>query len=110
MTRGKVNLYYGQTISYGVIAVPVVVVFTKCDALLALALGKLKPEEKKLPREQQILRIRECVKEMAERNPAWGMLTIKRYPPKNYVHLESKHGDLVKHSLVHLFGYRNAQI
>ena len=48
-TRGKVNLCYGQIISDSVIVVPVVVLFTKCDALLAMAIGELKPEDKKLP-------------------------------------------------------------
>ena len=88
---------------------PVVVLFTKCDALLATAFGKLKPEERKLPQEQQLERMRECVKEMEENNPAWGMLTIKRYPPKNCVYLESKPGYLVMCALGYLFGYRNAQ-
>ena len=78
---------------------PVVVLFTKCDALLANAFGELKPEEKKLPGEEQFSKMRECVKEMKEKNPAWGMLTTKRYPPKNCVYLESKYGDLVKCNL-----------
>lgn len=82
-------------------SVPVVVLFTKCEALLAIAFGKLKPEEKKLPREQQLLR-------MKENNPAWRILLKKRYPPRSCVHLESKYGDLVKCSLVNFICYRHA--
>ena len=85
--------------AYCTIVVPVVVLFTKCDALKATAFGMLKPEEKKLPREEQLSKMREYVKEMEEKNPAWGMLTTKRYPPKNCVYLESKYGDLVKCNL-----------
>ena len=87
---------------------PVVVIFTKCDALLATAFGKLKPEERKLPREQQLLRMKECVKEMKENNLAREVLTTKRYPPKSYVYLECKYGDLVKCSLVYFICYRHA--
>ena len=43
------------------------------------------------------------------KNPAWGMLTTNRYPPKNCVYLESKHGDLVKCTLEDWFGVRYAQ-
>ena len=108
MTQGKVNLYYGQIISYCVIAVPVVVLFTKCDALLATAIGKLNPEEKKLPQEEQLSKMREYVKEMMEKNPAWEMLITKTYPPKYYVHLESKYCDLGGYNLGHFLLYRHA--
>ena len=79
----------------------------KCDAFSAIAFGKLKPEERKLP--QELLRMRACVKKMEENNLAWGMLTTKKYPPKNCVYLESEHGDCVMCALGHLFGHRNAQ-
>ena len=69
---------------------PVVVVFTKCDALQAIAYGKLKPEDKQLPREMQLAIMKGYVKEMERNNPAWEMLKARRYPPKEYVHLESK--------------------
>lgn len=70
--------------------VPVVVVFTKCDALSAVARGALKPEEKQLPREEQLAKIKEGVMEMLRNNTAWGKLKTRKYPPKVYVHLESK--------------------
>ena len=95
--------------SYCTIAVLVIVLFMKCDALKATEFGMLKPEEQKLPQEEWLSKMKEYVKEMEEKNPAWGMLTTKRYPPKNCVYLESKYGDLVKCNLEDLFGVRYAQ-
>lgn len=69
---------------------PVVVVFTKCDALSAVVRGALRPEEKQLPREEQLTRIKAGVMEMLGNNTAWDKLKTRKYPPKAYVHLESK--------------------
>ena len=77
------------------IAVPVVVVFTKCDALSATAIGKLTPEERQLPPAVQLSRMREYVKEMLRNNTAWERLNTRKHPPKVYVHLESKYKGLV---------------
>ena len=106
--RGKVNLCYGQIISDSVIVVPVVVLFTKCDALLAMAIGELKPEDKKLPPREQLAKIREYVKGMKQNSPAWKMLTAKKHPPKYYVHLESKYCDLSECNLLHFLFARHA--
>ena len=81
--------------SHGPITVPVVVVFTKCDALSAMAMGRLTPEEKQLPREELLAKIREYVKEMLTNCTAWERLKTRKYPPKACVYLESKSGYLV---------------
>ena len=71
------------------------VLFTKCDALQAIAVGELKPQEMRLPPGEQLSIVNKYVKEMVKNSPAWEMLKVRRYPPKEYVHLESKCGDLV---------------
>ena len=91
------------------ISVPVVVVFTKCDALLAGAFGKLKLDERKLPWEEQLVRIEEYAKEMLRESTAWERLKTRQYPPKDYVILESK-CDLGSCNLVHSLLHRHAHI
>jgi len=71
--------------------VPVVVVFTKCDALLAMAFGKLNSDERKLAREEQLMKVKEYAKQMLRDSTAWEKLKIRKYPPKDYVHLENMH-------------------
>ena len=86
---------------------PVVVVFSKCDALLAAAFGKLKQDERKLPSEEQLVKMEEYVKEMLRESTAWERLKMQQYPPKDCVHLESK-CDLGCCNLVHSFLHRHA--
>ena len=73
------------------IAVPVVVVFTKCDALSGIAFGDLLLKERQLPQEKKI---KEYVKEMLN-NSTWKRLKAMKHPPKAYVYLESKSRDIV---------------
>ena len=80
-------LYISITIK---ILVPVVVVFTKCDALWATAFGKLRRDERKLPPKEQFMGVREYAKEVLRDNTAWERLKTRQYPPKDCVHLESK--------------------
>ena len=87
---------------------PVVVLFTKSDALFATAFGELKPEDKKLPPREQLAKIREYVKEMKQNSPAWKMLIAKKHPSKYYVHLESKYCDLSECNLLHFLFARHA--
>ena len=72
------------------IAVPVVVVFTKCDALLATAWGELTSEERQLSREAQLARIKEYKAKMLQNCTGWERLKARNYPPKACVYLESK--------------------
>ena len=88
---------------------PVVVVFSKCDALLATAFGKLKPDERKLPREEQLMKVNEYAKEMLRDSTVWERLKTRQYPPKDLVHLESK-SDLICCSFVYSLLHRHAPI
>ena len=82
-------------LSHSPITVPVVVVFTKCDALSATAIGKLSPEERQLPPAVQLSKMKEYVKEMLRDCTAWERLKARKHPPKACVYLESKSRDLV---------------
>ena len=48
------------------------------------------------------MRIEEYVKEMLRDSTVWERLKVRQYPPKDYVHLESKY-DLLCCDLVHSF-------
>ena len=76
------------------------VVFSKCDALWATAYAKLKPADKQLPPEEQFMKVKEYAKEMLRDSTGWERLKTRRYPPKDYVHLEGEY-NLVCHNLVH---------
>ena len=79
---------------------PVVVVFTKCDALSVMAFEGLKQDERELPRRERRIKIKEYVTEMLRNNTAREELKTRKYPPKDYVELESKPSHLVCFSLV----------
>ena len=89
---------------------PVVVVFTKCDVLCATAFGKLKPDERRLPPEQQIMKVEEYAQGMLRDSTAWERLRTRNYPPKDYVHLESKYLVLSVVAWFILLLYRHAHL
>ncbi|KAH0839442.1 hypothetical protein J3R83DRAFT_225, partial [Lanmaoa asiatica] len=66
--------------------VPVVVLFTKCDALMTQV---FQPEDLLLSLEDQEIRWRECSKEMFAKRNVWGDLCKMAFPPKASVQLES---------------------
>ena len=66
--------------------VPVVMLFTKCDALMIQA---FQPEHMLLPPEDQLKRLRECGQEMFDKRNIWGDLCKMAYPPQASVQLES---------------------
>ncbi|KAG9311923.1 hypothetical protein JVU11DRAFT_8184 [Chiua virens] len=67
--------------------VPVILVLTKCDALLLQGLAALTHEEKKLPQEERLVRGQENAERMLKCNPVWWRMQSMRYPPKLYVEL-----------------------
>ncbi|KAJ8585626.1 hypothetical protein M405DRAFT_824657 [Rhizopogon salebrosus TDB-379] len=66
--------------------VPVIAVFTKFDALSAVALGKLRRIQG-LTRKDQFERTPKLVEEIFTNANIWGRLCGTRHPPKNYVQL-----------------------
>jgi hypothetical protein len=69
--------------------VPVIAVFTKFDALSAVALGELR-KTPGLTRNDIFERTTERVEEIFANANIWGRLCGTRHPPKNYVRLASK--------------------
>ena len=67
-------------------SVPVVVLFTKWDALVTQA---FQPEYLLLPLEDQLLRQRRHAEERFTKRNAWGDLCKMEFPPKAFVQLES---------------------
>jgi hypothetical protein len=88
MARCDYNVLDGVTDS-SFAPVPVIAVFTKFDALSAVALGKLR-RIPGLTRKDQFERTPELVEEIFTNANIWGRLCGTRYPPKNYVRLASK--------------------
>jgi hypothetical protein len=69
--------------------VPVIAVFTKFDALSAIALGELR-KTSGLTRKDIFERTPELVEEIFANANIWGRLCGTRHPPKDYVRLASK--------------------
>ena len=65
--------------------VPVVVLFTKWDALVSQA---FRPEDMSLPLKDQLTRQRKDAEERFTKRNVWGDLCKMKYPPKAYVKLE----------------------
>jgi hypothetical protein len=79
-------------------SVPVIAVFTKFDALSAVALRELR-RTPGLTREDLFQRIPKRVEEIFANANIWGRLCETRHPPKNYVCLA---GRMTHH--FHLYG------
>ncbi|KAF8119954.1 hypothetical protein EV363DRAFT_1194050 [Boletus edulis] len=71
--------------------VPVVVLFTKFDALLPVALGKLAPADRRLPLQERLLKARPLIEEIFARADVWGRLANMKYAPKSCVRLGGMH-------------------
>ena len=65
--------------------VPVVVLFTKWDALVSQA---FQPEDLLLPLEDQLMRQRKHAEERFSKRNVWGDLCKMKFPPKGFVKLE----------------------
>ncbi|KAG9308221.1 hypothetical protein JVU11DRAFT_12238 [Chiua virens] len=72
-------------------SVPVILVFTKCDALLIRGMAALGPEEEKLSRDERIVIGWQNAERMLKVNPAWESVQKMMYPPNAYVELRELH-------------------
>jgi hypothetical protein len=87
-------------------SVPVIAVFTKFDALSAVALGKLR-RILGLTRKDQFERTPRLVEEIFANANIWGRLCGTRHPPKHYVRLASKLIHHVIRMACNISHYRN---
>ena len=66
-------------------SVPVIVLFTKFDALLPVAMGKLSPADRRLPLQDRVSKAEPLVEEIFNRADAWGRLSQMKHAPKSCV-------------------------
>ena len=65
--------------------VPVVVLFTKFDALLPVAMGKLPLADRRLPLQDRLSKAELLIEEIFNRADAWGRLSQMKHVPKSCV-------------------------
>ncbi|KAF8555147.1 hypothetical protein OG21DRAFT_1411408 [Imleria badia] len=71
--------------------VPVVVLFTKFDALRAVALGKLAPADRRLPLQDRLSKAEALIEEVFNRADAQGRLSQMKHAPKSCVRIGGMH-------------------
>ncbi|KAI9459530.1 hypothetical protein HD554DRAFT_2029220 [Boletus coccyginus] len=71
--------------------VPVVVLFTKFDALLPVAIGKLTPADRRLPLQERLSRAKELIEGIFNTTDVWDRLARMTHPPKSCVRIEGAH-------------------
>ena len=69
-------------------SVPIVMLFTKFDALVPVALGKLAPVDRKLPIQERLVKAKSLIDGIFDRADVWGRLSKMIHPPKCYVCIE----------------------
>ncbi|KAF8447467.1 hypothetical protein L210DRAFT_3641406 [Boletus edulis BED1] len=67
--------------------VPVVVLFTKFDALLPVALGKLIPTDRRLPPRERLSKAELLMEGIFNSADIWGRLAQMKHTPKSYVQM-----------------------
>ena len=84
------SLHYGR-FELMISSVPVVVLFTKFDALLPVALGKV---NRQLPLQERVLKVKPLIEGIFNAADVWGRLSCLTYPPKSCVRIEGLYYDL----------------
>jgi hypothetical protein len=72
-------------------SVPIVVLFTKFDALVPVALGKLEPADRRLPIQERVVKAKTLIEGIFNNADVWGRLSNMTYPPKSWVQIEGVH-------------------
>ena len=67
--------------------VPVVILFTKYDALLPVALGKLAPADRRLPLQARVSKAKPVIEGVFEKANVWGRLAQMKHAPRSYVQI-----------------------
>ena len=84
------SLHYGR-FELMISSVPVIVLFTKFDALLPVALGKV---NRQLPLQERVLKAKPLIEGIFNAADVWGRLSCLTYPPKSCVRIEGLYYDL----------------
>jgi len=85
--------------------IPVVVLFTKFDALVPVALGKLEPADRQLPIRERVVKAKTLIEGIFNNADVWGRLSKMKYSPKSCVRIEG----CVMFSFIHT-GFYNSPI
>ena len=64
------------------------VLFTKFDALVPVALGKLSPADRQLPIQERLVKAESFIEGIFDKADVWGRLSKMTHPPKSCVRLE----------------------
>ena len=92
-------------------SVPVVVLFTKFDALRPLALAKLTLADLKLPLREKLSKAKPLMEEVFGEANIWGRLSEMTYPPKSSIRIERQsYISLVLAGLYYSLYIRHAQV
>ena len=89
--------------------VPVVVLFTKFDALLPVALGKLAPADRRLPLQERLSKAEPLIEGIFDRADVWGRLAQLKYAPKSLVKIGGVYYPFF-HTDLNLYTTRHAQV
>jgi len=68
--------------------IPVVVLFTKFDALLTVAMGHLTGGDRKLPRDEKVAKAQLLIEGIFDEADVWGRLSRMKHAPKSCVRIE----------------------
>jgi len=71
--------------------VPVVVLFTKFDALRAVALGQLAPADRQLPLQDRLSKAEPLIEEIFNRANVWGRLSQRKHAPRSCIKIGGMH-------------------
>ncbi|KAF8447339.1 hypothetical protein L210DRAFT_2791544 [Boletus edulis BED1] len=71
--------------------VPVAVLFTKFDALLPKAMGKLAPADRQLPLRDWLSKAESLIEEIFDKADVWSRLTLMKYAPRSCVRIKDMH-------------------
>ncbi|KAF8549895.1 hypothetical protein OG21DRAFT_534794 [Imleria badia] len=71
--------------------IPVVVVFTKFDALRAVAVGKLAPADRRLPLQERVVKAKPLIEGIFNSADVWGRLACMKHAPKSSVRIGDMH-------------------
>ena len=92
-------------------SVPVVVLFTKFDALRPLALAKMTPADLKLPLREKLSKVKPLMEEIFGEANIWGRLSEMTYSPKSSIRIERQsHILLILGRLYYSLYTRHAQV
>jgi hypothetical protein len=88
VTREMVTMFLKRFLKFTACPVPVIVLFTKFDALLTVAMGKMTGGDRRLPLQEKMAKAHELVEGIFDNADVWGRLSRLTHPPKCSIRME----------------------